>query len=215
MQTNPRRRVVALATAFASITMLAQPTSAAFDIVTVTGGTFTATSTTGQVITMALGGTMGAGCVTSLMVDTSGSHSGTSNISTYASVIHLTLGTVHYVGSVTRTASTAGTYGTSTNGGSINSSSLSVSIAVRAAATNNSTNTDCTTTGNTLCTLRATLHFAGTYTGRTSDISSTFTISATPAAMTLGIGTCMVPFATFNGGTLSASSLTGHTTSTS
>ena len=215
MNKNLRRSVVALATAFACLTALANPASAAFDIVTITGGTITATSTTGQVITTTLGGTTGAGCTSSIIVETPGSHSGTSNITTYTSVGHFTLGTTHYVATMTRTASTSGTYGTSSNGGTITSSGLSVNVVIRAAANNTSTNLDCTTTGTTLCTLRATLHFTGTYTGHMSDISSTFTISSTPAAITLGIGTCMVPFSTFNGGTATATAITGHTTSTS
>ena len=207
MHKNLRRSVVALATAFACLGIMAGPSSAATSThpVTITGGTVTATSTTGQVITTTLGGTAGTGCSSTLSVLVDNT-AGTINATTFTSIGHFTLGTNHYVSTSTRTASTTGTFGS----GSVSSVGISISVVIRAAANNSSTDLGCATTGTTICTLRATLAFAGTYTGSPSTTgAAAFDISAPGAAISLGIGTCNVPFATFNGGTAVVTNLTG------
>jgi len=206
MHKNLRRSVVALATAFASLAILTGPASATTAVhpTTITGGTLTAVSsgTFPSTYTRTLGGTAGTGCTTtsSATVDDAAQ---TIDVTAFSNIAHFILNGNHYVSTITRTGSSSGTY----SGGSFTSVTIQLNIVIRAAANNSSTDLGCATTGGVLCTLRlasttSPLAFSGTYTGTPSSAgSATFASSAGPAAISLGIGTCQVPFSTFNGGT--------------
>lgn len=214
MPTHLRRRMVALATALACITIMASPASATAHSVTFTSGTLAvhnATST--STLTFALAGAAGAGCGSSAVVDVvpdGTGHAGTIDVTSFSGATHFTFGTPHYVSTISRTASTSGTWGTSASG-TISSATLAVNIQIRAAANNSSTNVDCATTGNVLCTWRMTFHLAGTYAnGPLSTAGATVTLATTAGAtITLAIGTCQVPFFTWNGGSATVTGLTG------
>lgn len=217
MHTTLRRSVVALATTLACLAVLATPASATTHNVTITGGTLFAINATGtSTSTTDLSATPGAGCTSTIVADVvpdGTGNAGTVNVTGFSNIGHFTLGTNHYVSTMSRVSSSAGTWGTSATG-TISSLSVQVSTQIRAAATNNSTNVDCATTGTVLCTLRMTLHLAGTYAnGPLSTTGATFNLSTTTsAAITLGIGTCQVPFSTFNGGTVTITNMTGVAT---
>lgn len=211
MNTQLGRSVVALATALASLVLMASPASATTHATTITGGTFSATPTgTLTFPTLAFGGAAGAGCGSTVALDVD--HvANTATIPTFTSLHHFTWFGSHFVSTMTRTASTAGTIGS----GSVSGVGLSLSIAIRNAATNTSSNVDCATTGNVLCTWRVTFAFYGNYTqSGTGSIGSsdTFSLSSPSATVTLAIGTCYVPFTGLNGGSASINGLTGHVT---
>ena len=212
MNTKLRRSAVALATAFASLMLLAAPAAAHSHSATLTGGTF---SSTGLIpFTHTLGGTVGSGCTPTVSIDVDHTAQ-TGDITTFTIPMHFTLGSVHYVSTITRSSSTVGTVSQTATSGLISNLGVGLSIVIRAAANNSSTNVDCTTTGTVLCTLRVVnpLRLSGSYThtGTGSiESSNTFALSSTSSAITIGIGTCMVPFSTYNGQTATITGLTGH-----
>ena len=214
MHRNLRQSVVVLVTTFASLAIMASPATATISphAVTITGGAITFHSTTSSTFVGSTGGTGCSATATATVNDVN--H--TIDFTAFSIVAHavLTANNIHYVVTITRAGSTSGTF----SGGSFSSPTLQLTVVIRAAADNSSTNFDCTPTGGVLCTLRVTtatapLHFAGTYTGSPPSTGSNSTSFASTtgtnlAAITLGIGTCQAPFATFNGGVATAT-LTG------
>lgn len=220
MTTKFRRGAVAVAIAFGSLLLPASPASATLHDLDIQTGNNFLHSTTSLGATIPWDGT-GTGCTKTASIDvthtqtTTGTWVGTINVTTFTMVQHMVFNGNHYVVTIARTSSGSGTIATTGTSGSISSMSISFQIEVRAAANNSSTNFDCVPTGTVLCRLRWTSHYAGTYTHDNplatslsgSDVMTVTT--TTPASITLGIGTCQVPFATLNGGS-ATSFFTAH-----
>lgn len=208
-RTVRRSLVVALATVVASLTIMASPAAAVVHPVTLTGGTVTSINQPGNAqIPVVFAGPVGAGCSSNSAVDVLPGVPNTIDITVFTSLEHFVLNNIHYVIRVTRLSSIPGTW----SNGTINSATLTIDTQIWMAANQSSTNFDCVPVGPVLCTLRDTLHLAGTYTGTPSIPSATFDLSTTaPAHITPAPGVpCQPPFTSFISGRVVVDHMTGH-----
>ena len=220
------RGVVALASAFACLVVMAGPASAAATLTgTVTAGTVTLINSTGTATdTIPLGtGATGTGCSSDVVVFTTGTTTITGwEISTFVIRGRFKLSTTWYVAELDKTTSTTlNTPGSvtsiTTTSATLNSSLLNLSANIFVATDQTDTGTSCAHGTTRTCRFaNVGLSVQGAYSGNINSpaVSDTATVSATG---TLGTTTppCSAPFTTYNGGTVTVTGLTAHVTGVS
>ena len=209
MNKNIRRGVVALATTFASLVLVASPASAVSS--PITGGTITFTSSNGVTTeTFSVTGFTGAGCANSIQTSLTGSTTSITawQMTTYSVVYRFVLAGTWYVFDETRTGSTAGTVtNVTTTSATLNSSTLSLRIDLFVATDQTFTSTSCAHGTTRICRFSAAaLSQQGTYNGNIHNPTSSDTLTLTGSG-TLGSITppCGSPFTAFANGPVTIS----------
>ena len=217
MNKNLRRGVVALATAFACLALMASPASASVLTGTITAGTLTLSNQAVTVTdTIPLGGAGGTGCASSIEVTVTPTGSVTTwQVTAFAIIARFQLGTTFYISERTRTGSTAGTVTAVTaTSAALNSAGLNLRSDVYVATNQSATATDCAHGTTRTCRFNnVSLTVQGTYNGDVNAPAVSDTASLSGSG-TLGSTTppCNAPFTTYSGGCLTISNLTGHVT---
>ena len=220
MNTNHRRTLVALATAFACLVLWASPASAATLTGTITAGTLTLISTTGTTTdTLPLG--TGVICTNQGEVTTTGTTTSVTSwqVTVFSYVFRFKLGTTWYVVDVARTTSTTlntpGTVtGVTTTSASLNGSNLNLRADIYIATNQSDTDTDCTHGTTRSCRFAsAVFTVQGTYFGNahTPAVLDSATLSGSG---TLGSTSppCNAPWTTYSTGTATVTGLTTSVT---
>ena len=222
MHRNLRRGVVALATTFACLALLADVASAATLTVDIAGGTITfinTTATSTDEIPLGPGvTTLGTDCASSIVVTTTATTTSVTawNITTFGVVFRFKWATTWYIADMTRTSSTSGTVtAVTTTSATLNSSTLTLAINFYTATDQTDTGTSCshgTTRKSRFASVSLSLQ--GTYSGSTGNIHTPTTSDegCMSGAGTLGTVTppSTAPFTTYNAGTLTITDLAVH-----
>ena len=219
MNKNLRRGVVALATAFACLTLLGSPVSAATITADITAGTVTlinSTSTATDTIPLGPGvTTLGTDCANTIVVTTTATTTSVTNwqITTFSTVSRFKLNTTWYVADLQRTGGASGTVtGVTTTAANLNSSTLTLAANIYVATDTTETGTSCAHGTTRTCRFASvSISLQGTYSGDIHNPATSHTASVSGTG-TLGTTSppCNAPFTTYTGGTVAIAGLVAH-----
>ena len=219
MNTNLRRGLVPLVTAFACLVLMGSPASAAVIPVDITAGTVTIINSTGTATdTIPLGPgvtTLGTDCIRTIEGTTTATTTSVTNweVTDYRTVTRFHIGSIWYVADMQRTSSTAGTVtSVTTTSATLNSASLGLTVSIYSATDQTATGTSCTHGTTRSCRFGGvSLALQGSYSGdiHNPSTSHTATLGGTGA---LGPTTppCVAPFSTYANGTTTITGLVAH-----
>ena len=213
MPTNLRRSVVALATAFACLVLLASPASASVLTGTITGNITLINSTGTTTDTFPISST-GTGCVNDVEITVNNTTTSTTTwqITGFHTITRVPWFGGWFIAEMTRTSSTTGTVtGVTGTGATLNFGTLNLNYVFYGATDQSTTSTDCTKSTLRCRFSNVGLSLQGTYSGNVHTPATSHTVSLGGSG-TLGTTTppCNAPFTTLNGGTVSATGLSYH-----